>query len=192
MTLLFAGHDTTTSTISFMFYELARQPAIAAAAARGAARARARRRARAPRSCVGGELPELEMTIDETLRKYPPAWVGPRRTVRDVDFEGVPIPGARVRQLLLVGLAPPARRVARAGGVPPGALHAGGQGGAREGRLRAVRRRLADLHRDALRPARGADDRDGAAGRARARAAGRLQADDPPDADDQPRRRGCR
>ncbi|MHB8233045.1 MAG: cytochrome P450, partial [Solirubrobacteraceae bacterium] len=30
MTLLFAGHDTTTSTISFMFYELARSPQIAA------------------------------------------------------------------------------------------------------------------------------------------------------------------
>src|SRR5207244_11287204 len=27
-TLLFAGHDTTTSTISFMFYELARHPEI--------------------------------------------------------------------------------------------------------------------------------------------------------------------
>ena len=30
MTLLFAGHDTTTSTISFMFYELARHPAVVA------------------------------------------------------------------------------------------------------------------------------------------------------------------
>ena len=91
MTLLFAGHDTTTSTISFMFYELARQPAIAE-------RLREEQRELAPAGrpsaaqLLGGELPELEMTIDETLRKYPPAWVGPRRTVRDVDFEGVPIP----------------------------------------------------------------------------------------------------
>jgi len=30
MTLLFAGHDTTTSTVSFMFYELARQPQLVA------------------------------------------------------------------------------------------------------------------------------------------------------------------
>src|SRR6202042_1025591 len=29
MTLLFAGHDTTTSTVSFMFYELARHPHVA-------------------------------------------------------------------------------------------------------------------------------------------------------------------
>src|SRR5205807_793620 len=28
MTLLFAGHDTATSTVSFMFYELARHPEI--------------------------------------------------------------------------------------------------------------------------------------------------------------------
>jgi cytochrome P450 len=91
MTLLFAGHDTTTSTISFMFYELARQPSIAE-----------RLRAEQQRSfdgggpsaaqLLGGELPELEMVIDETLRKYPPAWVGPRRTVRDLDFDGIPIP----------------------------------------------------------------------------------------------------
>ena len=30
MTLMFAGHDTTTSTVSFMFYELARHPEIVA------------------------------------------------------------------------------------------------------------------------------------------------------------------
>ena len=30
MTLLFAGHDTTTSTVAFMFYELARHPDVAA------------------------------------------------------------------------------------------------------------------------------------------------------------------
>ena len=39
MTLLFAGHDTTTSTVSFMFYELARQPADRRAPARRAGRA---------------------------------------------------------------------------------------------------------------------------------------------------------
>jgi cytochrome P450 len=91
MTLLFAGHDTTTSTISFMFYELARQPAIAE-------RLRAELRESTPdgrptpAQLLGGDLPELEMTIDETLRKYPPAWVGPRRTVKDVEVEGVTIP----------------------------------------------------------------------------------------------------
>ncbi len=34
MTLMFAGHDTTTSTVAFMFYELARHPEIVVAPAR--------------------------------------------------------------------------------------------------------------------------------------------------------------
>jgi retinoid hydroxylase len=91
MTLLFAGHDTTTSTISFMFYELARQPAIVA---RLLDEQRELTAGGTPSAAqlLGGELPELEMVIDETLRKYPPAWVGPRRVLRDLDFEGVPIP----------------------------------------------------------------------------------------------------
>lgn len=91
MTLLFAGHDTTTSTISFMFYELARHPAIAV-------RLRAEQDALlaggrpTPAQLLGGELPELEMVLDETLRKYPPAWVGPRRAREQFEFAGVKVP----------------------------------------------------------------------------------------------------
>ena len=51
------------------------------------------------------------MVLEETLRKYPPAWIGPRRAIEAFEFEGHTVPGARVRQLLLVGVAPPARRV---------------------------------------------------------------------------------
>ena len=32
------------------------------------------------------------MVIDETLRKYPPAWVGPRRAVEQFEFEGHTVP----------------------------------------------------------------------------------------------------
>jgi len=91
MTLLFAGHDTTTSTISFMFYELARAPEIVRRLRAEQARLLSDGRPSAAQ-LLGGELPELEMTIDETLRKYPPAWVGPRRTLHDIEFEGTPIP----------------------------------------------------------------------------------------------------
>jgi cytochrome P450 len=91
MTLLFAGHDTTTSTISFMFYELARQPQIAESLRAELCELAPGGRPTASQ-LLGGELPELEMTIDETLRKYPPAWVGPRRTVKDIEFGGMPIP----------------------------------------------------------------------------------------------------
>jgi cytochrome P450 len=69
MTLLFAGHDTTTSTVAFMFYELARNPDLL----------------EDPDSSV-------EMILDETLRMYPPAYVGPRRAIEAFEFGGVHVP----------------------------------------------------------------------------------------------------
>ncbi|MFM9127265.1 MAG: cytochrome P450, partial [Solirubrobacterales bacterium] len=70
MTLLFAGHDTTTSTVAFMFYELSRNPELL-------------------------ESPQTtpEMILDETLRMYPPAYIGPRRSVEPYEFAGVTVPG---------------------------------------------------------------------------------------------------
>jgi cytochrome P450 len=69
MTLLFAGHDTTTSTVAFMFYELARNPELL-------------------------EDPEssIEMILDETLRMYPPAYIGPRRAIEPFEFNGARVP----------------------------------------------------------------------------------------------------
>jgi cytochrome P450 len=91
MTLLFAGHDTTTSTVSFMFYELARQPHILA---RLLAEQDAQFTDGQPTTSqlLSGELTELEMVLDETLRKYPPAWIGPRRSVAPFEFEGHTVP----------------------------------------------------------------------------------------------------
>ena len=71
MTLLFAGHDTTTSTVAFLFYELARNPAEVPAL----------------------EDQPLDMAIDETLRMYPPAWIGPRRSIEPFELHGVRVPG---------------------------------------------------------------------------------------------------
>ncbi|HEV2062546.1 MAG TPA: cytochrome P450, partial [Solirubrobacteraceae bacterium] len=89
MTLLFAGHDTTTSTIAFLFYELSRNPEV-----RERVEAELDAEEAIAREHVGGtRLPYLEMTIDETLRKYPPAWVGPRRSRRPFTFAGVQVPG---------------------------------------------------------------------------------------------------
>ena len=42
---------------------------------------------------MSGELAELEMVFDETLRKYPPAWIGPRRSVETFEFAGHTVPG---------------------------------------------------------------------------------------------------
>jgi cytochrome P450 len=91
MTLLFAGHDTTTSTVSFMFYELARHPHVAD---RLLAEQDARFSGGQPTASqlMSGELTELEMVLDETLRKYPPAWIGPRRSIESFEFEGHTVP----------------------------------------------------------------------------------------------------
>ena len=79
ITLLFAGHDTTTSTITFLFYELARNPPERRAA--GSEHDGLLGGGRAPAADLAGGLPRLEMVLDETLRLYPPAWIGPRRAL---------------------------------------------------------------------------------------------------------------
>jgi cytochrome P450 len=91
MTLLFAGHDTTTSTVSFMFYELARHPEIVQRLQRELDEKTVDGRA-TPAQLVSGELAQLERVLDETLRKYPPAWIGPRRAVQAFEFEGHTVP----------------------------------------------------------------------------------------------------
>lgn len=91
MTLLFAGHDTTTSTVAFMFYELARNPSVTSVLL---AEQDTVLNGQADADVLGGEaLPQLEMALDETLRKYPAAWIGPRRSISSFEFEGVRVPG---------------------------------------------------------------------------------------------------
>ncbi len=91
MTLLFAGHDTTTSTVTFLLYELARHPAVLARIYEEQDRVLGDRPP-TPADLHDG-LPELTMAIDETLRLYPPAWIGPRRSVEPFELEGVAVPG---------------------------------------------------------------------------------------------------
>lgn len=90
MTLMFAGHDTSTSTLTFMLHELARHPEVT-------------RRLREEQDRVLGgatptatqlerEMPYLDMVLDEVLRLYPPAWIGPRRAVREFEFGGYTVP----------------------------------------------------------------------------------------------------
>ena len=86
MTLMFAGHDTSTSTLTFMMHELARHPDVL------------ERLQQEQDEVLGGEVPDIErlerempyldMVLDEVLRLYPPAWIGPRRAVRDFEFNG--------------------------------------------------------------------------------------------------------
>src|SRR4051812_49960918 len=38
------------------------------------------------------ELPYLDMVLDEVLRLYPPAWIGPRRAIAEYEFGGCTVP----------------------------------------------------------------------------------------------------
>ena len=92
MTLLFAGHDTTTSTVTFLAHELDRSPDVLVWLEEELDDVLGDGRLE-PAHLSGAALPRLEMTIDETLRRFPPAWVGPRRSVDPYTFAGVEVPG---------------------------------------------------------------------------------------------------
>lgn len=91
MTLLFAGHDTSTCTLTWMAMLLGQNRAVY-------------RRLREEIEDVLGDrpptaddlmnrLPYLNQVLAETLRMYPPAWVGPRRALNDFEIYGYKIPG---------------------------------------------------------------------------------------------------
>lgn len=92
MTLLFAGHDTTTSTVSFLFHELCRHEDEQRMLLDEQDEVLGGERPE-PADLTGQALPRLEMAIDETLRLYPPAWIGPRRSLEPFELEGVTVPG---------------------------------------------------------------------------------------------------
>jgi cytochrome P450 len=92
MTLLFAGHDTSTSTLAFLLYELARHPGALAKLLDEQDRVLGERIPTAAELAGGEALPQLEMVLDETLRLYPAAWVGPRRAVETFEFAGHKVP----------------------------------------------------------------------------------------------------
>lgn len=91
VTLLFAGHDTTTTTFTFLAHELGRTPAARAALEAELDGVLAGRPPTAG-DLDGQALPVLERSLKETLRCYPAAWVGPRRTTRDVTLAGTRVP----------------------------------------------------------------------------------------------------
>jgi len=95
ITLLFAGHDTATSTIAFLTYALAQAPHE-----RALLRKEIDQRGAAPvdfEALLMGGFPRLELAMEETLRLWPPAWIGPRKSIAADVIAGVEIPaGAHV------------------------------------------------------------------------------------------------
>ena len=86
MTLMFAGHDTSTSTLTFMLHELARHPEVIRRLHEEQDRVL---KGETPTALqLEKEMPYLDMVLDEVLRLYPPAWIGPRRAIREYEFGG--------------------------------------------------------------------------------------------------------
>jgi len=90
MTLMFAGHDTSTSTLAFMLHELARHPEVVRRLQEEQDRVLGRASPTAQQ--LEKEMPYLEMVLDEVLRLYPPAWIGPRRAIQEYQFGGYTVP----------------------------------------------------------------------------------------------------
>jgi cytochrome P450 len=90
LTLLFAGHDTTAATVSWLFSLVGRYPEVQR---RMQQEIDARLGARpATAEDLASGLPYLGQVLQETLRLYPPAWIGPRRTRATFSLHGHTIP----------------------------------------------------------------------------------------------------
>ena len=87
VTIIFAGHDTTTTSLTFAFWALANHPEV-------------RERFHAEVDDLDGpptmddleDLPVTERVVTETLRLYPPVYSLPRRSTEPTAFDGYRIP----------------------------------------------------------------------------------------------------
>lgn len=89
VSLLAAGHETTTNTLVWTFYLLARHPA---ALERVLAELQAVLGGRDPEVADIGRLPYLDWVVKESMRVYPSAWTQGRRAVGAFDLDGYHFP----------------------------------------------------------------------------------------------------
>lgn len=88
MTLVIAGHETTATTLAWIWHLLAAHPA---------AEARLHREIDASQGPAPGEVPYALLVIQEALRLYPPGWIVTRRALESDVLGDVPIgPGDHV------------------------------------------------------------------------------------------------
>jgi cytochrome P450 len=93
LTLLFAGHDTTASGLSWAWYLLARHPQVQDALHDEAAAYLA---GRAPMAEDLPHLPLATAVFEEALRLYPPAPGLARRAVESDEIQGRPVPAKAI------------------------------------------------------------------------------------------------
>jgi cytochrome P450 len=94
LTMLIAGHDTSTAMLSWALYLLGRHPEVMAMAQAEIDQVLAHDQ---PNNENMEQLPYLDQVIKETLRLYPPIHVSNRQAAEDVIINGYQIPaGTRV------------------------------------------------------------------------------------------------
>jgi len=89
VTMVLAGHETTANTLTWLWYLLAHHPEAEAQLHDELARTLG---GRAPELGDLASLPFTTMTIDETLRLYPPVWLFGRRAIAEDTIGGYRIP----------------------------------------------------------------------------------------------------
>nr|MBA2544936.1 cytochrome P450 [Deltaproteobacteria bacterium] len=98
MTLLLAGHETTANVLTWMWYELGRNPGVLAQLEAEIARVVG------TRTVTTDDLPALPLTlaaIEETMRLHPPAYITGRETVREVELGGHTLPARAIVTLYI-------------------------------------------------------------------------------------------
>ncbi len=94
LTMLIAGHDTSTALLSWALYLLGKNPE---AQDRLVAEVGEQVKDEMPAIAHLERMAYLDRVVQETARMYPPIHVGNRIAARDLEFNGVPIPaGSRV------------------------------------------------------------------------------------------------
>lgn len=91
VTMIFAGHDTTTTTLTFACWALANHPDVY-----DRFLAEVDQLDGPPTLDDVGELDVTDRIISETLRLFPPVYILPRETTTDVVFDGYRIPADEV------------------------------------------------------------------------------------------------
>jgi cytochrome P450 len=89
LTMLIAGHDTSTALLAWVFYLLGSNPGIYE---RLACEVRGALGSGLPGAGSGWQPPLLDHVIKESLRLYPPIHIGNRMLAEDMDFEGERVP----------------------------------------------------------------------------------------------------
>lgn len=92
LTLIIAGHDTSTALLAWALYLLSTHTQVQAAAQREIAVVL---RTEPPAFAHLAGLQYLDQVIDETLRLYPPIHLGSRLAAADLEFAGYPIPAGQ-------------------------------------------------------------------------------------------------